>query len=135
MCIRDSAVALGVPAVHCADKKDAAALLISYCEPDDVVLVKASHGMAFETILDDLYAALDVRKDGSCLLYTSCPHDAEQDPDCGTDTAHGGRAAPRFDAFHVESLLLALLYHIFLLKSSIKKRRSRCFAAFAIWSG
>lgn len=27
------AVALGVPAVHCADKKDAAALLISYCEP------------------------------------------------------------------------------------------------------
>lgn len=59
------AVALGVPAVHCADKKDAAALLISYCEPDDVVLVKASHGMAFETILDDLYAALDVRKDGS----------------------------------------------------------------------
>ena len=55
------AVALGVPAVHCADKHDAAAVLRGYCEDDDVVLVKASRGMAFETILDEFYAALDER--------------------------------------------------------------------------
>ena len=55
------AVALGVPAVHCASKKDAVEILSAYCDRDDVVLVKASHGMAFETILDDLYAVLDAR--------------------------------------------------------------------------
>ena len=53
------ALSLGVPAVHCATKHDAAELLHSYCAEDDVVLVKASRGMAFETILDEFYAALD----------------------------------------------------------------------------
>ncbi len=53
------ALSLGVPAVHCATKHDAAELLHSYCTEDDVVLVKASRGMAFETILDEFYAALD----------------------------------------------------------------------------
>lgn len=53
------AVALGVPATHCADKADALALLLQAVQPGDAVLVKASHGMAFETILTELYAALE----------------------------------------------------------------------------
>ena len=47
---------LGVPCTHCADKNDALVLLKNYCRTGDVVLVKASHGMAFETILEDFYA-------------------------------------------------------------------------------
>ncbi len=47
---------LGVPCTHCADKNDALILLQNYCQPGDVVLVKASHGMAFETILAGFYA-------------------------------------------------------------------------------
>ena len=32
--------------------------LTAYCRPGDAVLVKASHGMAFETILDGFYKAV-----------------------------------------------------------------------------
>ncbi|MEG2671973.1 MAG: UDP-N-acetylmuramoyl-tripeptide--D-alanyl-D-alanine ligase [Ruthenibacterium sp.] len=49
------AQSLGVPATHCATKDDALALLKNYCRAGDVVLVKASHGMAFETILEGFY--------------------------------------------------------------------------------
>lgn len=55
---RDSAAALGVNAVHCGDKDEALARLTAYCRPGDAVLVKASHGMAFETILDGFYKAV-----------------------------------------------------------------------------
>ena len=47
----------GVEAIHCADKAEAARLLVQRCCPGDVVLVKASHGMAFEKILEDFYGA------------------------------------------------------------------------------
>lgn len=50
------AQSLGVPATHCANKSDVVSILRFYCRPGDVVLVKASHGMAFETILQDFYA-------------------------------------------------------------------------------
>ena len=53
--INKRAVSLGVPATHCADKQDVVALLLNYCRKGDAVLVKASHGMAFETILDEFY--------------------------------------------------------------------------------
>ena len=55
---RDSAAALGANAVHCRDKDEALARLTAYCRPGDAVLVKASHGMAFETILDGFYKAV-----------------------------------------------------------------------------
>ena len=55
---RDSAAALGANAVHCRDKDEALARLRAYCRPGDAVLVKASHGMAFETILDGFYKAV-----------------------------------------------------------------------------
>ncbi len=48
---------LGVPAVHCADKEEAVALLRREAKDGDAVLVKASHGMAFETILEGFYQA------------------------------------------------------------------------------
>ena len=48
---------LGVPAVHCADKEEAVALLRREAKEGDAILVKASHGMAFETILDGFYQA------------------------------------------------------------------------------
>ena len=54
----DSAAALGANAVHCRDKDEALARLTAYCRPGDAVLVKASHGMAFETILDGFYKAV-----------------------------------------------------------------------------
>ncbi len=50
------AQALGVPATHCKSKEDVVSILRFYCRPGDVVLVKASHGMAFETILQGFYA-------------------------------------------------------------------------------
>ena len=53
-----SAAALGANAVHCRDKDEALARLTAYCRPGDAVLVKASHGMAFETILDGFYKAV-----------------------------------------------------------------------------
>lgn len=56
-----TANALGVPAQHCASRQDAAALLAHTAAPGDVVLVKASHGMQFEKLLDDFYAALDAK--------------------------------------------------------------------------
>lgn len=46
----------GLAAVHCTDKAEAAALLRREARAGDAVLVKASHGMAFETILADFYA-------------------------------------------------------------------------------
>ncbi|MEF9970579.1 MAG: UDP-N-acetylmuramoyl-tripeptide--D-alanyl-D-alanine ligase [Ruthenibacterium sp.] len=54
------AQSLGVPATHCANKEDALMLLKNYCRAGDVVLVKASHGMAFETILEGFYGKKDV---------------------------------------------------------------------------
>lgn len=53
--INKRAVSLGVPSTHCGTKEDAVALLLNYCREGDAVLVKASHGMAFETILDGFY--------------------------------------------------------------------------------
>ena len=47
---------LGVPAVHCADNAEAAAFLRREAKEGDALLVKASHGMAFEEILRDFYA-------------------------------------------------------------------------------
>lgn len=49
------AQSLGVPATHCKTKEDVVSILRFYCRPGDVVLVKASHGMAFETILQGFY--------------------------------------------------------------------------------
>ena len=53
---RDSAAALGANAVHCRDKDEALARLTAYCRPGDAVLVKASHGMALEKVLEIFYA-------------------------------------------------------------------------------
>lgn len=50
------AAEVGLAAVHCADKKAAVQILYERCKAGDAVLVKASHGMAFETILTDFYA-------------------------------------------------------------------------------
>ncbi len=54
--LHEQARARGLCAVHCADKAEAAALLRREAGAGDAVLVKASHGMAFETILADFYA-------------------------------------------------------------------------------
>lgn len=51
----EAARRLGTPAVHCADKEEAARRLAEFCAPGDAVLVKASRGMAFETILEAFY--------------------------------------------------------------------------------
>lgn len=46
----------GLCAQHCAGREEALAWLRENCRPGDVVLVKASHGMAFEKILEGFYA-------------------------------------------------------------------------------
>ena len=51
----EAAGAAGVEAVHFADKEALAEALLAAAKPGDAVLVKASHGMAFETILSDFY--------------------------------------------------------------------------------
>ncbi len=51
----ESAARRGVRAVRCADREEAAALLAEACRPGDTVLVKASHGMSFEKILEMFY--------------------------------------------------------------------------------
>ena len=46
---------LGIEAQHCADREQAVQRLVQTCKAGDVVLVKASHGMAFEKILEAFY--------------------------------------------------------------------------------
>lgn len=46
---------LGVNAVHCSDKAEVLARLLSQVKAGDALLVKASHGMALETILEGFY--------------------------------------------------------------------------------
>lgn len=46
----------GVQALHCEDRGAALRLLTEHCRAGDVVLVKASHGMAFEKILEGFYS-------------------------------------------------------------------------------
>lgn len=55
--MHEAAARRGVSAVHCADKAEALRLLLENCRAGDVVLVKASHGMAFEQILEGFYSA------------------------------------------------------------------------------
>lgn len=50
------AASLGVEAVHCGEKQQAAAVLRERAQAGDAVLVKASHGMEFEKILSAFYA-------------------------------------------------------------------------------
>ena len=51
-----SALAKGVCALHCEDRGAALEALKGRCRAGDVVLVKASHGMAFEKILEGFYS-------------------------------------------------------------------------------
>ena len=50
-----AALSEGVDARHCAGREEAVDLLTEYCRAGDVLLVKASHGMAFEKILEGFY--------------------------------------------------------------------------------
>lgn len=52
----ESALAKGVDALHCKDRDAALGILTERCRAGDVVLVKASHGMAFEKILEGFYS-------------------------------------------------------------------------------
>lgn len=52
----ESALAKGVCALHCENRGAALKALTERCRAGDVVLVKASHGMAFEKILDGFYS-------------------------------------------------------------------------------
>jgi UDP-N-acetylmuramoyl-tripeptide--D-alanyl-D-alanine ligase len=59
--ITSAAVAAGLPsrrAVSVTDKADAAAVVASDLEPGDVVLVKASRGLALDTVADEILAAV-----------------------------------------------------------------------------
>lgn len=60
--IHTGAARRGVCAVHCADKAAATQELLQFCRPGDVVLVKASHGMAFEHILEEFYKNFPAKK-------------------------------------------------------------------------
>jgi UDP-N-acetylmuramoyl-tripeptide--D-alanyl-D-alanine ligase len=59
--ITSAAVAAGLPstrAVSVTDKADAVAVVTSDLEPGDVVLVKASRGLALDTVADEILAAV-----------------------------------------------------------------------------
>jgi UDP-N-acetylmuramoyl-tripeptide--D-alanyl-D-alanine ligase len=59
--VTSAAVAAGLPstrAVSITDKADAAAVVIGDVEPGDVVLVKASRGLALDTVADEILAAV-----------------------------------------------------------------------------
>jgi UDP-N-acetylmuramoyl-tripeptide--D-alanyl-D-alanine ligase len=59
--IASAAVAAGLPssrAVSVTDKADAAAMVTSEVGPGDVVLVKASRGLALDTVADEILAAV-----------------------------------------------------------------------------
>jgi UDP-N-acetylmuramoyl-tripeptide--D-alanyl-D-alanine ligase len=59
--ITSAAVAAGLPstrAVSVTEKADAAAVVTSDLEPGDVVLVKASRGLALDTVADEILAAV-----------------------------------------------------------------------------
>jgi UDP-N-acetylmuramoyl-tripeptide--D-alanyl-D-alanine ligase len=61
-----AAVAAGFPAtqaVAVADKKDAVALVTAGLRPGDVVLVKASRGLALDTVADDILTSVDLHRD------------------------------------------------------------------------
>jgi UDP-N-acetylmuramoyl-tripeptide--D-alanyl-D-alanine ligase len=62
--ITSAAVAAGLPstrAVSVTDKADAVAVVTSDLEPGDVVLVKASRGLALDTVADEILAAVASR--------------------------------------------------------------------------
>jgi len=59
-------VAAGFPAaqaVAVADKTDAVALVTAGLRPGDVVLVKASRGLALDTVADDILTSVDLGRD------------------------------------------------------------------------
>jgi len=61
-----AAVAAGFPAaqaVAVADKTDAVALVTAGLRPGDVVLVKASRGLALDTVADDILTSVDLGRD------------------------------------------------------------------------
>jgi UDP-N-acetylmuramoyl-tripeptide--D-alanyl-D-alanine ligase len=61
-----AAVAAGFPsgrAIAVADKTDALALVTAGLRPGDVVLVKASRGLALDTVADDILTAVDLHRD------------------------------------------------------------------------
>jgi UDP-N-acetylmuramoyl-tripeptide--D-alanyl-D-alanine ligase len=61
-----AAVAAGFPskrAVAVADKTDAVVLVTAGLRPGDVVLVKASRGLALDTVADDILTAVDLHRD------------------------------------------------------------------------
>lgn len=51
----EAACAKGADARHCQSRDEALGVLTEYCRAGDVLLVKASHGMAFENILEGFY--------------------------------------------------------------------------------
>ncbi|HEY6687027.1 MAG TPA: UDP-N-acetylmuramoyl-tripeptide--D-alanyl-D-alanine ligase [Propionibacteriaceae bacterium] len=60
-----AAVAAGFPAaqaVAVADKTDAVALVTAALRPGDVVLVKASRGLALDTVADDILTSVDLTR-------------------------------------------------------------------------
>jgi UDP-N-acetylmuramoyl-tripeptide--D-alanyl-D-alanine ligase len=64
--ITSAAVAAGFPAaqaVAVADKTDAVALVTAGLRPGDVVLVKASRGLALDTVADDILTSVDLGRD------------------------------------------------------------------------
>ena len=46
-----------------ADKTDAVALVTAGLRPGDVVLVKASRGLALDTVADDILTSVDLGRD------------------------------------------------------------------------
>lgn len=49
------AAAKGVKTLHAENYRDAADALLDRVQPGDAILVKASHGMALENVLDIFY--------------------------------------------------------------------------------
>jgi UDP-N-acetylmuramoyl-tripeptide--D-alanyl-D-alanine ligase len=55
---RDAAAADGVPAWHFADRAGAEAKLREILQPGDVILLKGSHSMAVNGIIDTVFKTL-----------------------------------------------------------------------------
>lgn len=64
---------IGMEAVHFAEKAQAVDHLCGICAAGDAILVKASHGMAFEKILSEFYARYQSNSDSAAKsAATSC---------------------------------------------------------------